>query len=50
MRAIVIRRFRDKNTNALHELGSEINVNKGRFDELVKSPRGPYVEAVKQVK
>jgi len=50
MRAIVIRTFRDKNTNALHEKGTEINVTKGRFDELVKSPLGPYLEEVKKVK
>jgi len=48
MRAIVTRKFRDKHTNALHTIGEEIIVTKGRFEEINSSR--PYVEEIKKVK
>jgi len=48
MRAIVIRQFRDKHTNALRTIGEEITVTKARLEEINSSR--VYAEEVKRVK
>lgn len=44
MRVKVVKRFRDKHTRAIHEVGKEITINKDRYAEIKAA--GKYVEPV----
>lgn len=45
MKAIVLKRFRDKHTGELHPKGATITISKERFEEI--RTVGPFVAAVK---
>lgn len=47
MRAKVLQRFIDKNTNALQEIGEEIEVTQKRFEEINSTVYGIFLEEVK---
>lgn len=44
MRVRVIKKYQDKHTRAIHEVGKEITISKERFAEIEKA--GKYVEPV----
>jgi len=48
MKVLVIQTFRDKNTELLHEKGTEIEITKERFEEIALS--GLFVEEIKETK
>ena len=48
MKAKVLKRFIDKETKVLNEIGTEINITKERFEELKAA--GNYVEPIKNTK
>lgn len=47
MKAKVIKTYRDKNTNDLQEIGTEIEVTKERFGEINSTAYGIFLEEVK---
>lgn len=42
MKAIVLQKFRDKNTKKIHKAGDIITINKERYEEILKV--GKFVE------
>lgn len=44
MKAIVIKIFRDKNTDKVQKIGDEIEVTKERLEEILAAKGGPYVK------
>lgn len=48
MRVKVLRNFIDKNTKTLHKAGTEIEVAKGRFEEINSTAYGVFVEEIKE--
>lgn len=50
MKAKVIKRYNDKDTNLLQEIGTEVEVTQKRFDEINSTVFGVFLEVVKEVK
>lgn len=51
MKVKVLKTFTDKHNRALlHEKGTELEVNKTRFDEINSTEHGKLVEEVKETK
>ena len=50
MKAKVIKVYRDKNTNLLQEIGTEIEVIDKRYKEINSTSFGIFLEEVKEVK
>ena len=50
MKAKVLNRFIDKNTNDLQEIGTEIEVTQKRFEEINSTVHGILLEEVKTKK
>lgn len=50
MKAKVIRKFIDKNTNLLQEVNTEIEVTQKRFDEINSTAFGIFLEEIKTTK
>ena len=48
MKANVIKVFRDKNTNLIHEIGEEIEVAKKRFEEINSTSFGVFIVEVEE--
>ncbi len=48
MKAKVIKRYNDKNTNLLQEIGTEIEVAKERFKEINSTSHGIFLEEVEE--
>lgn len=46
MKMKVVRTYVDRYTNILHNKGTEVEMTKGRFDEIALS--GHYVEEIKE--
>ena len=46
----VVKRYKDKYTNLLHEIGETLEVNKGRFGEINSTALGVFVEEIKTEK
>lgn len=47
MKVRVIKRFRDKHTRAIHEIGDVFDVTNKRAKEINSAPGAPFVEEVK---
>lgn len=47
MRVKVVKSFRDKNTRALHKVGTTFKVSKERYEEINSAAHGPFVEEIK---
>lgn len=50
MKVKVIKKFRDKYTNLLHEIGQDIEITKERFEEINSTAHGVFVEEIKEEK
>lgn len=50
MRVKVVKRFRDKHTNDLHDKGHEIEITKERYEEINSTSLGVFVEEIKEEK
>ena len=50
MKARVVKRYVDKDTNLLHEIGQEIEVTTERFEQINSSLLGIFVEEIKKQK
>lgn len=50
MRVKVLRNFIDKNTKTLHKAGTEIEITKGRYEEINSTAFGILVEEIKEPK
>lgn len=50
MKVKVIKRFKDKHTNLLHEVGQEIEVTDKRCSEINSTSYGIFVEEIKEDK
>lgn len=48
MKAIVLKRYRDKHTMMLHQKGTEIEITSKRCAELNGTPFGVLVEEIKE--
>lgn len=48
MKAKVVKKFRDKNTKEIYEVGQEIKVTKKRFEEMNSTSFGVLVEEIKE--
>lgn len=47
MKAKVVKKYRDKNTNLLQEKGTEVEVTQKRFDEINSTVFGDFLEEIK---
>lgn len=50
MKVKVVRKFRDKHTNLLHEIDETLEITKERFKEINSTAHGTLVEEIKEVK
>lgn len=50
MKAEVTKRYRDKDTNLLQEIGTEVEVTRKRFDEINSTAYGVFLEEIKAKK
>ena len=50
MKARVVKRYVDKNTNLLHEIGQEVEITTERFEGINSSLLGIFVEEIKKQK
>ena len=48
MKAKVIRKFKDKNTNKIHGMGEEIKITEKRFEEINSTSFGVFVEKIEK--
>lgn len=50
MKVKVIKPFKDKYKKVVYQKGQEIEVTRERYEELTSAARGPFVEAVVELK
>lgn len=50
MKVKVIKRYRDKHTNLLHEINEELEFTDKRFEEINSTSYGIFVEEIKEEK
>lgn len=50
MRVKVKKSFIDKNTKTLHKINTEIEITKGRYEEINSTAHGVLVEEIKEAK
>lgn len=48
MKAKVIKRYRDKNTNLLQEIGAEVEVTNERFKEINSTSHGAFLTKIEE--
>jgi hypothetical protein len=50
MKVIVLKTFKDKSTNLLHEKGKTIEITNERYEEINSTALGIFIEEIKAVK
>mgnify|MGYP000956873512 FL=1 len=50
MKVKVVKRYRDKYTNLLHEIGETLEITKERFEEINSTALGVFVKEIKTEK
>lgn len=50
MRVKVLKRYKDKHNDLLHEIGQEIEITKERFEEINSTSLGVFVQEIQKEK